>query len=135
MGQPDAGGRVIGGSFSLTGGFWALYAVQTPGAPRLSIAGTTTNTVAVFWPSPSTGWTLQQNANGLNSMNWSNVTSGIQDDGANQDAHRQSAYRQSVLSPPHPLVSSTRPLPAERERRKRAGMTRQAVGFHGHFWW
>ncbi len=82
MGQPDAGGRVIGGSFSLTGGFWALYAVQTPGAPTLNIARTTTNTVAVFWPSPSTGWTLQQNTNSISSVNWSNVASGILDDGA-----------------------------------------------------
>ena len=26
---------------------------------------TTTNTVAVSWPSPSTGWTLQQNTNSI----------------------------------------------------------------------
>ncbi|HUC85210.1 MAG TPA: hypothetical protein VL970_08465, partial [Candidatus Acidoferrales bacterium] len=31
IGQPDAGGPLTGGSFSLAGGFWALYAVQTPG--------------------------------------------------------------------------------------------------------
>jgi len=28
---------MTGGSYSLTGGFWALYAVQTPGAPTLTI--------------------------------------------------------------------------------------------------
>jgi len=34
-GQPDAGGPMTGGPFSLTGGFWALpQAVQTEGAPR-----------------------------------------------------------------------------------------------------
>ena len=81
IGQPDAGGPMTGGNFSLTGGFWSLYAVQTPGAPLLSIARTTTNTVAVFWPSPSTGWTLQQNTNSVSSVNWSNVTATIQDDG------------------------------------------------------
>ncbi|MBI3852844.1 MAG: hypothetical protein HY298_21525 [Verrucomicrobia bacterium] len=81
IGQPDAGGPMTNGQYSVTGGFWALYAVQTPGAPLLSIFRTTTNTVAVSWPSPSPGWTLQQNINSVSSLNWSNVTSGIQDDG------------------------------------------------------
>jgi hypothetical protein len=82
IGQPDAG-AMSGGNYSLTGGFWSLIAaVQTSGAPTLSIFRTTTNTVAVTWPSPSTGWTLQQNTNSINSVNWSNVTTGITDDGA-----------------------------------------------------
>jgi hypothetical protein len=55
--------------------------VQTPGAPLLSIARTTTNTVVVFWPSPSTGWTLQQNTNSISSVNWSNAPGTILDDG------------------------------------------------------
>jgi hypothetical protein len=81
IGQPDAG-AMSGGSFTLQGGFWGVVAaVQTPGAPWLSIARTTTNTVAVTWPSPSTGWTLQQNTNSVVSQNWSNVTATIQDDG------------------------------------------------------
>jgi hypothetical protein len=50
-------------------------------APRLQIQLTLTNTVAVFWPSPSTGWMLQQNTNSVASVNWSNVTSGVLDDG------------------------------------------------------
>lgn len=33
IGQPDAGAPMTGGQYSLTGGFWPLYAVQTPGAP------------------------------------------------------------------------------------------------------
>jgi hypothetical protein len=34
IGQPDASGAMTGGSYSLTGGFWALISlVQTPGAP------------------------------------------------------------------------------------------------------
>jgi hypothetical protein len=81
IGQPDAG-AMSGGNYTLQGGFWGVIAaVQTPGAPLLSIIRTTTNTVAVFWPSPSTGFTLQQNTNGLSSVNWSNVTSGLLDDG------------------------------------------------------
>src|ERR1700730_2450304 len=50
IGQHDSGGPMTGGNFSLTGGFWALYAVQTPGAPVLSIKLTTTNTAMVYWP-------------------------------------------------------------------------------------
>ncbi len=84
IGQPDAGTAMRGDNYSLTGGFWSLYAVQSPGAPLLSIARTTTNTVAVFWPSPSTGWNLQQNTNSVSSVNWSNVTATIQDDGTNK---------------------------------------------------
>lgn len=81
IGQPDAG-AMSGGNYTLAGGFWGVIAaVQTPGAPLLSIFRTTTNTVAVFWPSPSTGWNLQQNTNSVSSVNWSNVTAVIQDDG------------------------------------------------------
>jgi hypothetical protein len=80
IGQHDAGGPMTGGNFSLTGGFWSLYAVQTPGAPLLSIAKTTTNTVVVFWPSPSTGYQLQQNTNSIASVNWSNVVTAPIDD-------------------------------------------------------
>jgi hypothetical protein len=81
IGQPDTG-AMSGGNYSVQGGFWGLISVvQTPGAPTLSIARTATNTVAVTWPSPSTGWTLQQNTNSVSSVNWSNVTSGITDDG------------------------------------------------------
>jgi len=60
IGQPDAGAPMTGGQYSLTGGFWSLYAVQTPGAPPLSIAHTTTNTVVVSWPLPADGWILEQ---------------------------------------------------------------------------
>jgi hypothetical protein len=82
IGQPDAG-TMSGGSYTLQGGFWGVIsAVQTPGAPLLSISRTATNTVAVFWPSSPASWTLQQNTNSVSSGNWSNVTSGIQDDGS-----------------------------------------------------
>src|ERR1700679_2210350 len=37
IGQPDASTAMTGGNYSLTGGFWALYAVQVPGAPVLTI--------------------------------------------------------------------------------------------------
>ncbi len=84
IGQHDAGGPMTGTGFSLTGGFWALYAVQTPGAPRLRIFLTTTNTAVVAWPAPSTGFVLQQNSV-IGTVNWSNVlTSPIVVGGENQ---------------------------------------------------
>jgi len=80
IGRPDAAAAsMTGGQYSLTGGFWAIQAVQISGAPLLSIFRTSTNTVAVTWPFTSTGWTLQQNTNSVSSVNWSNVTSAIQD--------------------------------------------------------
>ena len=82
IGQPDASQQAMtGGDYSFTGGFWSVVAaVQTADAPLLSIFRTSTNTVAVSWPSPSAGWNLQQNTNGVSSLNWSNVTATIQDD-------------------------------------------------------
>jgi hypothetical protein len=69
IGQPDAG-TMSGGNYSLAGGFWGVIAaVQTPGAPLLSVWRTPTNTVVVSWPSPSTGFLLRQNTN-LNTTNW-----------------------------------------------------------------
>jgi hypothetical protein len=73
IGQPDAG-PMSGGNFTLEGGFWAMIAaVQTPGAPLLRVVLTSTNTVIVAWPAPSTGFSLQQNA-ALGTTNWSGVT-------------------------------------------------------------
>jgi len=81
IGQPDAG-KMSGGNYTIDGGFWGIIAaVQTPGAPLLFVARTTTNTVAVFWPSPSTGFVLQQNTNSVASVNWSNVVAAPSDDG------------------------------------------------------
>ena len=80
IGQHDAGGPMTGGNYSLTGGFWALFAVQSPGAPLLTITLTSTNTAMVYWPSPSTGFNLQQNIN-LATTNWVAVTNTITDNG------------------------------------------------------
>ncbi len=59
-------------------------ALQTSGAPSLTILLTTTNTVAVSWPLPATGWLLQENTNGVASVNWSNAPGAIQEDGTNK---------------------------------------------------
>lgn len=82
IGQPDAGPTMSSGNFTVDGSFWGIIAaLQMPGAPLLSIARTTTNTVAVSWPSPSPGWTLQQNTNGIATVNWSNAPETIRDNG------------------------------------------------------
>jgi hypothetical protein len=75
IGQHDAGGPMTGGNYSLTGGFWALYAVQTPGAPLLTITYSA-NKAIVSWPPSVTGWTLQTNAN-LSPGNWFNYAGTI----------------------------------------------------------
>ena len=72
IGQHDAGGPLTGGPYSLTGGFWAIYAVQTTGLPLLTItrAG---NSVIVSWPDTGS-YTLQQNSNLAATAGW--TTSG-----------------------------------------------------------
>lgn len=80
IGQHDAGGPLTGGNYSLTGGFWALYAVPTAGAPTLKIVLTTTNTAVVSWPSPSSGWKLQQNTD-LTTSTWTTPAETINNNG------------------------------------------------------
>jgi hypothetical protein len=82
IGQHDAGNGMTGGNYSLTGGFWSLISVvQTPGAPTLTIQFLNPTTIKVFWPYPSTGWTLQQNSD-LKTANWSS-SGGVSNDGTN----------------------------------------------------
>ena len=59
IGQHDAGSTMTGGSYSLTGGFWSVTAMQTLGAPRLSIAQTN-GVVTVSWPNTAGGWVLEK---------------------------------------------------------------------------
>jgi hypothetical protein len=82
IGQSDAG-NMSGGNFSVTGGYWSLISVvQTVGAPTLSVTQLG-NTVKVSWPSPSTGFVLQQNSN-LTTTNWPTSGFAISDDGTNK---------------------------------------------------
>ena len=78
VGQPDAG-HLSAAGYAIDGGFWGLIAAF-PGPPLLTITRTATNSVLVRWPSPSTGWTLYQNAN-LSTTNWSVVVATPVDDG------------------------------------------------------
>ena len=68
IGQAEAGGAMIGGSYSVSGGFWSLIAlVQTAGLPNLNIAHAG-NSVSIWWPTTD-NCTLQQN-NNLSGGNW-----------------------------------------------------------------
>jgi hypothetical protein len=83
VGQADAG-TMSGGSYSLAGGFWGIIsAIQTSGAPPLTIRHTQTNTVVVAWPSPSTGFSLQQ-ASQLTPPVWSTPPQTVFDNGTNK---------------------------------------------------
>ena len=71
IGQPEAGGAMSGGQYSLTGGFWSLIAVvQTSGAPKLTITNSG-NSVTISWPVGSGGFVLKQNGNVANPAGWS----------------------------------------------------------------
>jgi hypothetical protein len=75
LGQPDASGAMTGGNYSLTGGFWSLSAVPTPGAPGLTITYAGLQAI-VAWSPSVTGWTLQTNAN-LATAAWGNYAGAI----------------------------------------------------------
>jgi hypothetical protein len=90
VGQADAS-AMRAGNYSLTGGFWSILAVvPAPGAPLLTITRTATNTVVVSWPSPSTGFVLQQTS-ALAPAVWNNVPQTPADNGIT---------RSVVISPP-----------------------------------
>jgi hypothetical protein len=72
IGQPDAG-HLSGGSYTIDGGFWGMFAVvQVPGAPLLAIKPSAVNAI-LSWPATGQTFTLQQNPD-LNQTNaWSAV--------------------------------------------------------------
>jgi len=55
IGQPDAGVHT-GGPYTLVGGFWGI-AIQTPGAPHLSISNSTSG-IVIYWERPATDFVL-----------------------------------------------------------------------------
>jgi len=59
----------------------AVYLYSLPTPPSLTIRRTSSTTVAVSWPASASNLLLQQNTNSPSSINWSNVTSGISNDG------------------------------------------------------
>jgi len=80
VGTTGGGTTASGGSFSVTSSPWMAAIVETPGAPKLGIEAAS-GAVKVTWPSASTGYVLQVNTNSVSSVDWSNVTATIPDDG------------------------------------------------------
>jgi hypothetical protein len=76
IGQPDAGTTLTNGQYSVTGGFWALpQAVQTPGAPLLSIVAAGPGQAQISWEPDTPGFVLQETLS-LAPTNWVNSASG-----------------------------------------------------------
>jgi hypothetical protein len=75
IGQPDAGPALSGERYSLSGGFWSVVAIQTPGAPTLNIAPAGPGQARVSWAPDAPGWLLQETPS-LAPANWSNSPSG-----------------------------------------------------------
>ena len=73
IGQHDAGGPMTGGNYSLTGGFWALYAVQTPGAPTLFITKSG-NSAILWWSANANGYVLEDKTSLMPPNGWSTVS-------------------------------------------------------------
>jgi hypothetical protein len=76
IGQPDAGGPMTGGTFSLVGGFWALpFAVQSVDAPLLTIEPFGSGQARISWAPSTPGFVLQETTD-LASGTWVNSPSG-----------------------------------------------------------
>jgi hypothetical protein len=76
IGQPDASSQpMTGGNYSLTGGFWSLYAIQTPGAPTLTIVPAGPGQATISWSPDAPGFLLQETMS-LSPTNWMSSASG-----------------------------------------------------------
>lgn len=49
---------MTGGNYSLTGGFWAFFAILTPGAPSLFITRSGNNAI-LYWSADAAGFVLE----------------------------------------------------------------------------
>jgi len=75
IGQPDAGGPMSGGTYSLIGGFWALpIAVPATGAPTLTIVPAAPGQATISWSPNTPGFVLQETLSPL-PANWINSPS------------------------------------------------------------
>jgi hypothetical protein len=83
VGQHDPGEVMNGGAYSLAGGFWAIFALQTPGAPVLTVTFVGPDSVVISWSSSATGFVLQQNSD-LNTTNWSDFGGTPDDNGTSK---------------------------------------------------
>jgi len=76
IGQSDAGGTMTNGQYSVTGGFWVLpQAVQTEGAPTLTIAPASQGFATISWTPNTTDFVLQETPT-LSTSAWTNSVTG-----------------------------------------------------------
>lgn len=75
IGQPDAGGAMTNGTYSVNGGFWVVTFVPTPDAPTLHLTNAAPGSVTLWWTPPAPGYVLRFTDN-LTSGSWSNAPSG-----------------------------------------------------------
>ena len=76
IGQHDAGSIMTNGQFSVVGGFCVLpQAVQTEGAPTLTIAPAAPGFATISWAPAAPGFVLQETWS-LSTPNWTNSVSG-----------------------------------------------------------
>ncbi len=61
----------------------AAHTLDVQVVPQVTISLVTTNTAMVLWPSPSTGWSVQQTTS-LSSTNWTLPQEGINDSGGDR---------------------------------------------------
>ena len=73
VGQPDAG-SLGGGNYVLEGGFWAIVAIQQPGAPTLHIERSALN-VIISWDSSVSNFFLQESGT-ASPLSWGNSFTG-----------------------------------------------------------
>jgi hypothetical protein len=84
IGQPAAGMSMSGGNFSVTGGFWSIIAaVQSVGAPTLTITVNGPGTALISWPATTTTFTLQGNS-ALGTTTWTTVSGVTTVNGTNE---------------------------------------------------
>jgi hypothetical protein len=80
IGQP-ATASMSGGAYAITGGFWSIIAaVQSPGAPLLSVLRSGTQAV-ISWSAPATGFVLEQSSS-LLPGSWTSSAATITTNGA-----------------------------------------------------
>lgn len=83
--QPEASTASTGGTYSISGGFFAQYmALQRTGAPHLTIRAVAGSNVQVVWGSNVPGWVLQSNVSELSPAGWADVVGTPTVNGAEQ---------------------------------------------------
>ena len=90
IGQADANNTVSGGNYTVPGGFWSLYAVQTPGAPTLKITQAGSQSI-VSWDPSVVGYILQTNAN-LTTPTWGNYMGSLVNNRATNSPPRGNVF-------------------------------------------